>query len=220
MSKSEYDRRWRLSHPEKRAEYWQRYRSKHAEELKEYKRSYYREHVEKLREEARQYRHEHPEKIAEACKRWAKTHPEKKREVQRNNYHAHPERSKERLERYSQRHPETHKKAQRKYDRKHPEKRMHRNIVAHMLKGQCKIERSRQYVGCVPGFLRNHLESLFKPGMNWENYGKEWHVDHIVPLSWFPFDKDPSLLFVASHWTNLQPLWRTENRAKWDRYIA
>jgi hypothetical protein len=55
--------------------------------------------------------------------------------------------------------------------------------------------------------------------MSWENCGA-WHADHIVPLSWFPFDKDPSLMFVASHWTNLRPLWSTENLVKGNRYMT
>lgn len=97
-----------------------------------------------------------------------------------------------------------------------------RHIVQRMMKESymSKVYRSRQYVGCAPGFLHNHIEEQFKLGMTWENYGTAWHVDHIVPLSWFPFDKDPSLLVVASHWTNLQPLWGRENMVKGNRRAA
>lgn len=96
-----------------------------------------------------------------------------------------------------------------------------RSMVARMLKASDLSEtcRSRQYIGCSPGFLRNHIEAQFKPGMSWANHGV-WHVDHIVPLSWFPFKEDPSLLFVASHWTNLQPLWGRENLSKGNRYAG
>ena len=38
--------------------------------------------------------------------------------------------------------------------------------------------------GCSPEELRKHLESQFKDGMSWGNYGvMGWHIDHIVPLS-------------------------------------
>ncbi len=44
------------------------------------------------------------------------------------------------------------------------------------------------------------------------------NVDHKIPLSLFPFQDDPSLLFVASHWSNLQPLWGMDNLSKGNRY--
>jgi hypothetical protein len=62
--------------------------------------------------------------------------------------------------------------------------------------------------------LRERLESLFKEGMTWENYG-EWHVDHIRPVSGFHFISidDPEF---QQCWAleNLQPLWAEENMRK------
>ncbi len=103
----------------------------------------------------------------------------------------------------------------RSFRKKRSEETIARQAVGRMMRLACMVKKckSTKYIGCSPGFLRNHIESLFKPGMTWDNWG-EWEVDHVVPLSWFPFDKDPSLLFVASHWTNLQPLWSYENRKK------
>ena len=57
-----------------------------------------------------------------------------------------------------------------------------------------------------------HLESQFKVGMTWDNYG-EWHIDHIKPLAAFDI-KDPAQVAEASHYTNLQPLWAMENFTK------
>lgn len=88
---------------------------------------------------------------------------------------------------------------------------VHRMLRASQIK---KMSKSCQYLGCSPGFLRNHLESLFKPGMTWENRGIAWEVDHVVPLSWWDLSHHPEHLFVASHWTNLQPLWKVDNRKK------
>lgn len=65
--------------------------------------------------------------------------------------------------------------------------------------------------------LRTHLESLFHPGMNWENYG-EWHVDHIIPLAAHNY-QTPDDIDFARAWTlsNLQPLWAAENMSKKDK---
>ena len=62
-----------------------------------------------------------------------------------------------------------------------------------------------------------HLESLFKPGMTWDNYGFEgWHIDHIKPLAKFDI-LDPEEQKKCFHFSNLQPLWSSENYAKRDR---
>jgi len=50
--------------------------------------------------------------------------------------------------------------------------------------------------------------------MSWENYGYYgWHIDHIIPLS---FGKNDKEIYELCHYTNLQPLWWTENFDKSD----
>ena len=66
----------------------------------------------------------------------------------------------------------------------------------------------------TPYELKEHLESLFKPGMNWENYGVYgWHIDHIKPLCLFDLTKDDQIKLAWSL-SNLQPLWAKENLTK------
>ena len=67
-------------------------------------------------------------------------------------------------------------------------------------------------VGCSVTQLKTHLQSKFRDGMCWENYG-EWHVDHCVPCCRFDTSTDAGLK-SAFHFTNLQPLWAKENRQK------
>lgn len=58
--------------------------------------------------------------------------------------------------------------------------------------------------------FKAHLESKFTKGMTWENYGKFWHIDHIIPLVYFKYDSADHPAFKAC-WalSNLQPLWAT-----------
>lgn len=73
-------------------------------------------------------------------------------------------------------------------------------------------------LGCTPFELKQYLESLFHPGMSWSNYGKEWQIDHIMPVGIFNFTI-PRHKEICFHWTNLQPLWKKENAVKgkkWD----
>jgi len=68
--------------------------------------------------------------------------------------------------------------------------------------------------------LKRHLEFLWKPGMSWDNYGKQdgWVIDHIVPLKYYKnnFDlaNDIEIQKKAFGIQNLQPLWWLENAKK------
>ena len=85
--------------------------------------------------------------------------------------------------------------------------------IRKVLKGIIKKSKSTQtLVGCTIEELWLHLEKQFKPGMTRENHGK-WHVDHIIPCSSFDLTK-PEEQRKCFHYTNLQPLWASENLAK------
>lgn len=68
--------------------------------------------------------------------------------------------------------------------------------------------------------LREHIESLWKPGMNWENYGKQngWVIDHKIPLKYYKnnFDlvNNIEIQKIAFGKNNLQPLWWLDNAKK------
>lgn len=63
--------------------------------------------------------------------------------------------------------------------------------------------------------LLKHLERKFEPGMSWENHGKDWHIDHIMPLTGKGVDlNNPAHQYAVCHYTNLRPAWGSENMAK------
>jgi len=77
-----------------------------------------------------------------------------------------------------------------------------------------KSIRTLDIIGCSMDELKIHLESQFKKGMTWDNYGlKGWHIDHIRPCSSFDFTKEEEIR-QCWHYTNLQPLWWWENLEK------
>lgn len=73
-----------------------------------------------------------------------------------------------------------------------------------------KSRRAVETVGCGWGELRNHLEALFTDGMSWDNMNL-WHVDHIIPLALAKTEAD---VIRLSHFSNLQPLWASDNLRK------
>jgi hypothetical protein len=80
--------------------------------------------------------------------------------------------------------------------------------------GCYKSSRFQDLVGCTKAELVAHIEKQFQPGMSWENRGlRGWHIDHILPCSRFDLT-DPEQQKKCFHYTNLQPLWATENLRK------
>ena len=81
-----------------------------------------------------------------------------------------------------------------------------------------KAEKTIKLLGCTIQEARTHLEKQFQKGMNWSNYGTEWHIDHRIPCSSFNLSNidDQKSCF---NFTNLQPLWAKENMKKGNKII-
>jgi hypothetical protein len=80
-----------------------------------------------------------------------------------------------------------------------------------------KYGKTFDIVGCTPLQLKEHLESKFTGNMSWENYGfYGWHIDHIIPLS---STKNEEELKRLCHYTNLQPLWCSDNLSKGSKIL-
>jgi len=89
-----------------------------------------------------------------------------------------------------------------------------------------KIDSIWKYLPYTPQQLKEHLESLWEPWMNWENYGmisknkKTWNIDHIFPQSLLPFDSFEHPNFLKC-WCleNLRPLDAKENLKKRNKLL-
>ncbi len=94
--------------------------------------------------------------------------------------------------------------------------------------GDTKIKdgrRSEEIFGWTIEEFVIRIESLWQPGMTWNNYGmgdNTWQIDHIKPVA--AFDKRDMIDFDSDGfkecWAldNLQPLWSDENLQKNDYY--
>jgi 5-methylcytosine-specific restriction endonuclease McrA len=162
-------------------------REKQNERMKEY---YARPEVkEKLRSE------EHLERARLANKKCRERNPEKTRE---NN-----------------------RRAQRKYVQKSKNKISQRvsSLMRQSLKRKGGSKRGSHWEDLVDYSredLVRHLESLWEPGMSWDNYGRDgWSIDHIIPISRFDFDSESDVGFKEC-WalSNLMPRWFTTTIAE------
>jgi hypothetical protein len=82
--------------------------------------------------------------------------------------------------------------------------------------GTEKCAKSMELLGCTVTEWKTFIESKFRRGMTWENYGTEWHIDHVLPIAKFDLT-NPIQQKLAFHYSNTQPLWKTENLSKGDR---
>lgn len=46
-------------------------------------------------------------------------------------------------------------------------------------------EQYAPYFGLCRADLRKWFEAQFTNGINWENFGKSWQFEHIIPIAWF-----------------------------------
>lgn len=83
-----------------------------------------------------------------------------------------------------------------------------RNVIKNG--GYKKKAKTREVLGADWDTVKLHIESMFTNEMTWENQGR-WHFDHIIPIS---LAKNESEVLALNHYTNLRPLWGSENIAK------
>lgn len=177
-------------------------------------------------EEYRQRRRENQN--SEKYKKYRDNYREKNREMEKKRqqeYLSRPEVSRKRKE-YFQR--DDVKKRRNEYEKernKNPKWRISSTIsirINKTLKREGISKRKRHWenlVGYTKEDLKVHLEKLFQEGMTWENYGSDWHIDHIKPISSFDITSLECEEFKKC-WAldNLQPLWAKENMKKGNRY--
>lgn len=156
------------------------------------------------------YREENKEQINARIKEWRRNNPDKIKAI-KDRY---KEKNQEKIN-------ENAKILQRKY-RKNTLYKLKCNIsraFSRYFNKEKPILKYLKYFDYNLKDLYNHLEKQFKNGMTWDNYGTIWHIDHIIPQSWFDFS---NIEEIKKCWSldNLQPLLISENCRKGNRYAG
>ena len=178
--------------------YNKKYREKNREKLLKYFNEWREKNKIKLENEK--------DKRKEYSKLWYEKNKERLKTIRKNYYNKTKEETRARKAQYMT-----------NYRRVYPEKRLAHCLrvrINQTLKGKTKVGSLEEVTGLNTLNLKAYLESKFKPGMSWENYTYHgWHIDHIRPCASFDLS-DPEQQKQCFHYTNLQPLWRTENLSK------
>lgn len=188
-----------------------------------------------VNEAGQKYRKANPDRRREATKRWRDANIEKHHEINKKWAKANPEKTRQKAKKYRETYPDRVKAADKKWRENNPEKykivysRAYQkryislkgklnicmaNAIGQSLRGNKNGHHWEDLVGYTLNDLKKHLEKQFQSNMNWENYGK-WHIDHIIPISAFNFNKPEHIDFKRCwNLSNLRPLWRLENISK------
>lgn len=163
---------------------------KNTPEFKAQQKAYREKNKIKIKEQAKEYRRVNAEKIASGKRKYYFAN-KTKIQAYKKKYSKDPKNKARRSENHKNRY---------KNDIEYKMRRIFSSMIWRCLKNN---NSSKNNQSCVP-YLQytvqqfiNHIESLFDPWMNWNNYGKynlathdknpTWTLDHIIPQSDLPF---------------------------------
>jgi hypothetical protein len=206
------DKRWRTANTEHVRQYRREYQKAHRDRLnalkrtaysndkKAAKKAYYENNRERILRQKRdyylrkkdainEYREQNKSKISAQNSRWHRVNRERVRERKREC-------------------------SRRRYQ--NPRNRIESNIrrrIGKLLRGTLKPDHSEALLGCRFEEFISYIEFMFKPGMSMQNYGRKWHLDHIMPCSAFDLKREDQAR-RCFHFTNLRPMWAKANLRK------
>lgn len=164
--------------------------------------TYYLENKEKIDLQHKTYYELNKEEIIIRNSKWAKNNEDRMKELRVSFYNQHPHYDRDYI------------RNKTKIDIRFRIKKSLGTRIRNALKGINKSKQTLELLGCSVEFLKNHLESQFKEGMTWKNYGKGgWVIDHIRPCVSFDLCK-LSEQKKCFNYSNLQPLWEIDNLHK------
>lgn len=177
---------------------------------------YRKKNPEKVLEITRNWTRKNPEWVYNRQKKWRTENREKSNEIKREWLSKNPDKRKQYRENYRLRRNE-HRRERRENDYLfHIVDKLRTRLWKYLkIHNITKKNKTFELVGCSPQELKEHLEKQFTEGMSWENR-KEWHIDHIIPLSSAKTEEE---LYKLCHYTNLQPLWAEENLKKSNKIL-
>jgi hypothetical protein len=96
-------------------------------------------------------------------------------------------------------------------------KRYIRTRIYNCLRYKNKTKHSIEYLGCSSD---EYFKWIFNYDNNCslENHGKEWHIDHVIPISKFDLSQESQQL-LAFNWRNTMPLSSKDNLVKNNKII-
>jgi hypothetical protein len=81
-----------------------------------------------------------------------------------------------------------------------------------------KTNHTIEYLGCTAEEFYDWMYFQFDENFTFENHGKEWHIDHVIPISHFNLENIDEQ-YQCLNWRNTMPLSVQENLSKNNKII-
>jgi hypothetical protein len=218
------------SQSEKNKQYQKEYREKNKEKQKQYIKDYYLKNMEKMKEMAKNYRLDNIDNVKKRKKEYYNDNRDNISQKGKSYYENNKEKIKNRTKLYVEKNRENVNKAHREWKKKNKDKIRKKNknninyLIACRLRNRfsniirrnnySKSGKTIELLGCSFNQFKDYFQSKFTEGMTWELFMiGNIHIDHIRPCSSFNLSNEEEQK-ICFHYTNLQPLWKTENLKK------
>lgn len=205
------------------------WRTSHKDFVKEYNKKWREENLEKKKKSSKEWYRNNKEKVLSGAGIWAKENPEKRKRINKKYYEKNIVKIKEFHKEYAIKNKNKLNFYKRERMRNNLQVRFKSNIrclIRQRLKKRLISKNGKSTFDFLPytvNELKQHLENLFEPWMNWGNWGignGKWNIDHKVPDSNFNYKSVDDEGFQKC-WAlkNLRPLDAIENIKKSDKVI-
>jgi hypothetical protein len=167
---------------------------------------YYIDNKERINEQSKEYYNKNREVLIERHTQYGKDNPE----VRRKN-----------TAKYLKSNPEYYKIYRKNRYHNDPQFKLRVTLGIRLnkaLKTHNKSTSVLNLIGCSINELKEYIEKQFTDVMSWENHGIYWEVDHILPCDSFNLI-DIEQQKQCFHYSNLQPLSKTDNRIKSNKIL-
>lgn len=205
--------KWKKENSETRRASGKRYREKNAEAIAAYNKTYDEQHL----AEKHEYYLRNKVEITARSKKWKSENNGAVLKSQKKYRQNNKEKLSAAVTEYRRNNREKYNAAERAKYRDDVQTRLSSVLRARLnmaIRGNHKAGSAVRDLGCSISELKQHLADRFQEGMSWANWSMHgWHIDHKKPLASFDL-ADREQLLEACHYTNLQPLWATENLSK------
>ena len=243
-----YTKKYYQNDIKKRRIYGKKYYYDNLEKSKKNNKEWRKNNPEKVRKNRINWARNNPERVKELQKIWIKNNPEKNKKRYKKYYKKNIKKIKESYKKYYQNNKKKIKEINKrwhinnlnrinKWNNKYRNNKRKTDIhfkikcnisraINHKLKRRLLSKNGKSTFSFLPytvDELKQHLESLFQPWMNWQNYGNKagmWCIDHRHPDSLFNYTSVEDEEFQKC-WAleNLQPMEFIENIKKSDKLI-
>lgn len=189
---------------------------------------YLKEYYIQNKEKRHKYNLDHKKEKTEYTKKWVKKNKNKslsyiKKYILKN---------KNKISKYQKQYSLEHREKRLVYSRKYY-LQQHNNEIFKMKRAMYNILRNsterikinkwdstKNILGYQEKELKEYINNQLKKEMTWNNYGKVWHIDHKIPLSWFGWRNNKNDIVNSFKLENLRPLSKEENLQKSNYYCA